>query len=281
MIPNEQLVKDIQAGIQPRDKMETLFLQNRGITVKFIYSTLKVSYIPEDELEDFIQGSYFAMHKAVHDYDHTKEASFITYYRYHLMNQLLRKDTPISINFKKIPEESLDRPIGTNPDQNNLCLAETIQDESSAADFERFEDIDYSIRFWECVRKVLPDQMMYDIMTLRFKENLKRSDVVEALGTNYNTMRLHESRAYRRLRAHRYFKPYVNDYWENIAYRNVSSSRFNTTFTSSTEKAALQKLRSDQYALSDKVSALLTRFENIDSETDELISRIRSNLHSN
>ena len=70
---NEELVEQIQAGINVKDNLATLYEQNKP----FIYSVIKpmMKYADPDDL---FQEAYFGLHDAVYAYK-PGEAKFLTY----------------------------------------------------------------------------------------------------------------------------------------------------------------------------------------------------------
>ena len=59
----EELVEQIQAGINPTENMEQLYLQNRS----FIYQQAK-KYAAYADMDDLMQEAYFGLHEAVKHY---------------------------------------------------------------------------------------------------------------------------------------------------------------------------------------------------------------------
>lgn len=82
---NEQLVLRIRAGENVAENMLQLWQQCRVIIVEL---TRKYSAVAEQE--DLEQEAYFAISKAVDSYDHEKGASFLTWARFWIRQQMVR-----------------------------------------------------------------------------------------------------------------------------------------------------------------------------------------------
>lgn len=82
---NEQLVLRIRAGENIAENMLALWQQCRGVIVE-----LARKYSAVAEQEDLEQEAYFAISKAVDSYDHEKGASFLTWARFWIRQQMVR-----------------------------------------------------------------------------------------------------------------------------------------------------------------------------------------------
>lgn len=72
---NEELVEQIQSGVNITENMYQLYEQNKGM----IYKTAK-RFVWGAPLEDLTQEAYIALCKAVKNYSDKQEYKFITYY---------------------------------------------------------------------------------------------------------------------------------------------------------------------------------------------------------
>lgn len=79
---NEELVAEIQKGINTEENKVQLFTQNRGILVLFAKMYMQDT-TDEDELQDYIYEGYFAIEKSCIQYDSAK-GSFMAVLRYNL-----------------------------------------------------------------------------------------------------------------------------------------------------------------------------------------------------
>ena len=82
---NEELVLQIQAGNNPTENMEQLYLQNRS----FIYQQAK-KYSAYADMDDLMQEAYFGLCEAVERYQPDKETKFITYLWYWIQSVFRR-----------------------------------------------------------------------------------------------------------------------------------------------------------------------------------------------
>lgn len=82
---NEELVEQIQAGINPTENMEQLYLQNRS----FIYQQAK-KYAAYADMDDLMQEAYLGLHEAVKHYKPDKKAKFLTYLPFRLQSAFRR-----------------------------------------------------------------------------------------------------------------------------------------------------------------------------------------------
>lgn len=83
---NEELVKQIQKGINQADNMEQLYKQNKGYIRKIVY---KYSYTKEDR-EDLLQEAYFGLCEAVQRYEDTAGVLFMSYAGYWIKSTIVR-----------------------------------------------------------------------------------------------------------------------------------------------------------------------------------------------
>lgn len=79
---NEELVEQIQNGVDVQDNMQKLYDSNRA----FIVMRIK-KYSSREPLEDLMQQSYIALHNAAQSYDSDK-GSFLTYFGYCLQGAM-------------------------------------------------------------------------------------------------------------------------------------------------------------------------------------------------
>jgi RNA polymerase primary sigma factor len=82
---NEELVDQIQKGIDSSHNMEMLYKQNEP----YIYKIVK-RYAFNNDLEDLMQEAYFGLYEAVKRYEDTHETTFITYAAYWIKQAIKR-----------------------------------------------------------------------------------------------------------------------------------------------------------------------------------------------
>lgn len=240
---NEDRVLEVQKGLFVKENMERLFIDNRNFIVMIILRTLRKRDIPEDMLEDFIQSSYFALVKAVNDFDVSRGYKFLSYFPFHIKNQLLRKDLPQSKLFNT-KEKSLDEEV-INYDGDNTTLLETLEDKDAISVEEQAEKNVLAIKLWQAVDEALPDELLRNTMIQRYKYDRTRKAIAEEQAISIEDVINIESRAKLRLRKNKYIKNLRDRNWHSLAYRNVGIRTFDSTWTSSTELAAFRKMKID------------------------------------
>jgi len=82
---NEELVKQIQQGINQADNLEQLYKQNKN----YIYK-IASRYAHADEIEDLMQEAYFGLYEAVQRYEDTAGILFMTYASYWIRQAIKR-----------------------------------------------------------------------------------------------------------------------------------------------------------------------------------------------
>ena len=82
---NEELVEQIQRGINQADNMEQLYQQNRG----YIFKIAK-RYAHVCDTEDLMQEAYFGLYEAVQRYEDTAEVLFMSYAGYWIKRAIKR-----------------------------------------------------------------------------------------------------------------------------------------------------------------------------------------------
>ena len=82
---NEEIVQEIQNGINVTENMELLYRQNMPLIRRFIKP-----YSHYENMEDLEQESYFGLFEATKNYDPNKEVKFITYARFWIVQAVSR-----------------------------------------------------------------------------------------------------------------------------------------------------------------------------------------------
>ena len=82
---NEEIVQEIQNGINVTENVELLYRQNMPLIRRFIKP-----YSHYENMEDLEQESYFGLFEATKNYDPNKEAKFITYARFWIVQAVSR-----------------------------------------------------------------------------------------------------------------------------------------------------------------------------------------------
>lgn len=82
---NEYLVKEIKQGINEKDNLESLYLNNK----RFIYKIAN-KYKGYEDVGDLAQIGFIGMYEAIGPYDETKGFKFLTYARWHIQQAISR-----------------------------------------------------------------------------------------------------------------------------------------------------------------------------------------------
>lgn len=131
---NEELVQQMQAGVDVQNNMQQLWEQNKGYIHKVASRYVQVAGYA-NEMEDLIQQGYFGLHKAVELYDPSYEGLFITYAAYWINQSILRyvKTTrstirlsewirPLQRQYKEVMQE-FEQTQKRKPTDRELCVA--------------------------------------------------------------------------------------------------------------------------------------------------------------
>lgn len=127
---NEELVEQIQKGINVSVNMEQLYLQNKGVIYKIArrYS----NYV---NIEDLMQEGYIGLHEAVSKYSSDREVKFITYASFWLQRAMesclerqggvvrAPRDLNQMITKYKRAVNSVEKQTGKEPSDKELCLS--------------------------------------------------------------------------------------------------------------------------------------------------------------
>ena len=97
---NEELVEQIQAGINVRGNLETLYEQNKGLIYKTVNPFKRCA-----EFDDLLQEAYIGLHEAVYAYK-PGESKFATYFPWRIRKCCIRYLENTS-NTKRIPVSRL------------------------------------------------------------------------------------------------------------------------------------------------------------------------------
>lgn len=126
---NEELVEQVQAGIDPAYNMEQLYLRNR----RFIYQLAK-KYSRYIEMDDLLQEGYLGLYEAVKHYRPDKGVKFLSYASFRI-ERTIRRYTENNSYSKRIPAYMLRRvsaynkylaacqASGTKPTAAEICTA--------------------------------------------------------------------------------------------------------------------------------------------------------------
>lgn len=141
---NEELVEQIQAGINPTENMEQLYLQNRS----FIYQQAK-KYAAYADMDDLMQEAYFGLHEAVKHYKSDKETKFLTYLPFRLQSAF-RRYIDNNGHLKRIPVHLVQQ-----ISKYKKYLSEQEKQGVEPSDFAICRDLGFSEQQLKNLRKVM------------------------------------------------------------------------------------------------------------------------------
>ena len=269
---NETLVAAIQGGA---DRIGELYTQNMGLI-----HLIAERYRGYEEIDDLMQVAFLGLVEAVKNYNSEAGALFMSYAPYwikaainrHLVNngKSIRVPSYISDRIRKYkrtverlevqgiqyddgyicslmclkPEEleevkafcvkpvSLDKPIGI--DDDSLTLGDTVRDSKDdiGGVLDKVEHEELRRELWGCVDGLPAEQA--EIIHGKYQSGKTFVEMGEG------SQRLHD-KGLRELRKAKYRKrllPFLDIY--NRGIRGVSVRRFNETWTSATERAAIR-----------------------------------------
>lgn len=98
---NEELVELIQQNINVQENMEKLYIENKNFIHKIV-----LPYSKTIEIEDLMQEAYFGLYKAALKFSNDKDAKFLTYAHYYILNSVNRYRKNCG-KLKKIPEYTI------------------------------------------------------------------------------------------------------------------------------------------------------------------------------
>lgn len=207
-----------------RQAMQRYILANK--------SSLRLSYHSHDMISKYKRFCNLFQQK--YGYDPPDEAA--EYYLYFTLNQIREIRQNMLLDCLK----SLDMQLA---DEEDTTLGEMISSgedlESDVAD--RLDQERLQAILWPMVDR-LPD-LQPAVIRMRYQQNMTRKEIGEACGVTMEEIRQSERKgmqALRRSRGARQLKAFLPETAEAQAYRGNGVERFNRTWTSSTERVALQ-----------------------------------------
>ena len=143
-VENEELVRQIQAGINVSSNLEQLYLQNRP----FIYNTAR-KYSKQAEIDDLMQEGYLGLQKAASMYNPDHETKFITYAGYWIQQSIQRYCGNCG-NVKRIPIHQLSEIA-----RYKRFLAQCQSENRNPSDFEICRALNISANKLDNLRKTV------------------------------------------------------------------------------------------------------------------------------
>ncbi len=224
----EELVQRIQKGENLKEKLyeqiqRLLFL----ICRRYLPYALNRGY----DLEDLIAIAWIGVENALRAYREDKGAKFTTYLDYHIKRPVLSflgysKDAPLVL--------SLDEPI---PGMDDCTFGDTVSDPESGL---AFDNIDNDVVYGEAVKIALEEISEKDaeLLKLYYIHGVSLKAIADSRGTTADRIRQEKNMALRRVRANPKLRPiYMEEFYQD--FHHVTLSRFNTTWTSTTEQAVM------------------------------------------
>ena len=191
------------------------------------------------EADDLIQAGYFAMLRAVKDYDPERGYLFNSYLNRHVSN--VAKETLGLRGHKSRPKnvQSLDEPLpGT---EESITLADTVPDPQAAAQLERVERDIYTRQLHDALGEcldTLPEEQR-KIIRARYYDGYTLKEAAERDGRSVERIRQLENKGLRGLRKpqiRRRLAAFREDIISTRAYQGTGWAAFNASLLSSVEK---------------------------------------------
>lgn len=196
-------------------------------------------------LDDLQQEAYFALLDAVRYFDPEAGNTFLTYMKYPLQNAFnalcgrrTQKGKQAPLNHSK----SIYTPIG----EEDITIADTLEDEGAAADFQQSEDSIYNSQLHNALEECLATlpEIQEAAIRCRFYEGLTIAQTGEKIGLSRTQSQNREYEGLRALRRgwnRKRLEPFQEDIISRHAYHS-SFSLWRYTGTSSTEYTAMKLL---------------------------------------
>ena len=150
---NENLVKEIKQGINEKDNLESLYLNNK----RFIYKIAN-KYKGYEDVDDLMQIGVIGMYEAIGPYDETKGFKFLTYARWHIqqaISRYLEENDIIRIpsyliqrihQYKKV-RNHYNANLHRSPTKEEYCRALKI-------DFKQLEDVKKALHKYKHIKSL-------------------------------------------------------------------------------------------------------------------------------
>lgn len=203
-------------------------------------------------LEDLQQEAYFALLDAVRYFEPEAGHTFLTYMRYPLQNAfnaLCGRRTQRSRQAPLNHSKSLYTPIG----EEDITLADTLEDESAAEDFQQAEAAIYHKQLHNALEECLSTlpEIQEAAIRCRFYEGLTIAQTGEKIGLSRTQSRNREYEGLRALRTgknRKRLEPFREDIISRHAYHGSFAS-WRDRGMSSTEYTVLklEQAREEQY----------------------------------
>lgn len=228
----EELVLLIQKGDNLRNELYSAIYR---YLYKLCGKYLRFASLFGWEFNDLLSVAWFGVERAIKDFNPDRGYKFITYLKYHINNSIKEF---LGIRGKKqiVSYVSFEEEV---PGTENLTFGDTIEDKSTAETLENIENVDYYKDLRNEVEKLLPNTK--EVIKQYFFDNYAIADIADNLNISVKEVQGCKNEALNELRKSRCIK----NYREEFAYSYIPLATFNATRTSSTERAALKTIRTE------------------------------------
>lgn len=284
---NEEIVEQIQDGVNVLDNLELLYKQNIGFITKIVRP-----YSAYAELDDLMQEAYLGLHKAVEGFDVSKGYVFLTYagswikqrcIRFidnysrtnripvHMLQKITDYKKLVSEHHGKISEEMAMKKLNLTKQQYDFMLKTMHQEtvlsidapmqtevndtltiaDCVADDFDIEQDAiesDCKSRIWNIVDDVLKDKQK-DVIVEYFLNEKTLADIAEARGCSRERIRQIKEKALSILKEVKEIQD-LSEFWGYDSMMTYSGKN-------PTEKIAMKHIE-----LEDEYKRLKKQFEN-------------------
>lgn len=246
---NEEMAVLISGG--KNDLLSNLYVQNKALIYQYAYRFynrhLERCRKCGIEIDDLCNEAFFALCEAVEAYCKDKEYKFTSYLRYPLQNRfnvLIGYRTKTGLKEPLNNCMSLDKPI-YNSDGEELELKDIISDETASFEDDVLERFAYSGIF-SAVKETLQDDFAYDCIDMNYRQGISQKTIAEKYGLtgNYISFIIRNALGQLKKKPNTAFMRACHDVID-VSYRMHGVSRFNYTWTSSTEWAVLKLIEND------------------------------------
>lgn len=231
-VTNEERVRLIRSGIDPVAHMEQLYEQNRGA-----FAGMAARYRGMAEFEDLMQEGYFGLCRAVESFEEERGTAFFTYALYWVRQAMQR----LAANSRKHCLLSLDAAL---PERNEAGWGVWLPEKENVCELvlDRMRQEELKAAVWPLVDRL--EERQARTLYLRYRDGKTRKETGEALGCSQSQARGLEEKALCELRRPRYAKrlrPCLYEELYNRGMQGTGVKRFRQTWTSATERLAIQE----------------------------------------
>lgn len=255
---NEEIVIQIQNGINVQENMQILYKQNECLIRKVVFP-----FTERAELDDLMQEAYFGIVDAVNDFDATMDYKFMTYAPWKIrkhclayikkqgsanripdyMQSRINKYKHLMKELNGVPDkETVMERLNISSDQYDLLIMTIRQLKVSSLDAEFDEDgnalgelisdgtdiesdcilKDSCNELWKCVEECLDDKSN-DIIVKHFRNNQTLTSIASEKGLTHQRVQQIKDKALSELRE-LHFLQELSEVWGYDSYKAYSGS---------------------------------------------------------